>query len=108
MPATITPLQKPKQASRNLTQEIEELGGHLTAAQAAKAARADAPRRRFAARIEQAVAHLVSEEPRQQPSAIAGTIRQNTVTPKKRKVGRNERCWCGSGKKYKKCHLDAD
>jgi uncharacterized protein YchJ len=30
------------------------------------------------------------------------------VTPKKRKLGRNERCWCGSGKKYKKCHLDAD
>lgn len=22
--------------------------------------------------------------------------------------GRNESCWCGSGKKYKKCHLDAD
>ena len=22
--------------------------------------------------------------------------------------GRNDPCWCGSGKKYKKCHLDAD
>ena len=22
--------------------------------------------------------------------------------------GRNEPCWCGSGKKYKKCHLTAD
>ena len=22
------------------------------------------------------------------------------------KLGRNERCWCGSGKKYKRCHLD--
>lgn len=22
--------------------------------------------------------------------------------------GRNEACWCGSGKKYKKCHLAAD
>ena len=22
--------------------------------------------------------------------------------------GRNDDCWCGSGKKYKKCHLDAD
>ena len=21
-----------------------------------------------------------------------------------RKMGRNERCWCGSGKKYKYCH----
>ena len=24
------------------------------------------------------------------------------------KLGRNDLCWCGSGKKYKKCHLDAD
>ena len=24
------------------------------------------------------------------------------------KLGRNAPCWCGSGKKYKKCHLGAD
>ena len=24
------------------------------------------------------------------------------------KIGRNELCWCGSGKKYKKCHSDFD
>ncbi len=24
------------------------------------------------------------------------------------KVGRNDPCWCGSGKKYKKCHLQMD
>ncbi len=23
-------------------------------------------------------------------------------------LGRNERCWCGSGKKYKTCHLASD
>ena len=23
---------------------------------------------------------------------------------KKRKIGRNDPCWCGSGKKWKKCH----
>lgn len=23
-------------------------------------------------------------------------------------LGRNELCWCGSGKKYKKCHLKSD
>ena len=22
--------------------------------------------------------------------------------------GRNEECWCGSGMKYKKCHLEED
>ena len=25
-----------------------------------------------------------------------------------RKISRNDLCWCGSGKKYKKCHLDSD
>lgn len=24
------------------------------------------------------------------------------------KPGRNEPCWCGSGKKYKKCHLEEE
>jgi methionyl aminopeptidase len=24
------------------------------------------------------------------------------------KLGRNALCWCGSGKKYKKCHLTTD
>ncbi len=23
-------------------------------------------------------------------------------------LGRNEPCWCGSGKKYKHCHLERD
>lgn len=26
----------------------------------------------------------------------------------KRKIGRNERCWCGSGKKFKKCHANRE
>jgi len=26
----------------------------------------------------------------------------------KRKLGRNKPCWCGSGKKYKKCCLEKD
>ena len=27
---------------------------------------------------------------------------------KKEELGRNDPCWCGSGKKYKRCHLDTD
>jgi len=33
------------------------------------------------------------------PSVLAGASH---------KLGRNEPCWCGSGVKYKRCHLDAD
>ena len=38
-------------------------------------------------------------EPAVTPSVLAGASH---------KLGRNERCWCGSGLKYKRCHLDAD
>ena len=24
------------------------------------------------------------------------------------KLGRNDKCWCGSGKKYKACHMNFD
>jgi hypothetical protein len=30
------------------------------------------------------------------------------MVPRAPKPGRNDPCWCGSGKKYKKCHLDRD
>ncbi len=36
---------------------------------------------------------------------VSGNI---PVVNKEEKPGRNDPCWCGSGKKYKKCHLDAD
>ena len=38
-----------------------------------------------------------------------GTISGNkTVVNKKKKPGPNDPCWCGSGKKYKKCHKPID
>jgi preprotein translocase subunit SecA len=45
-------------------------------------------------------------------SAVAGTAAtgtsfapvQQTVTNEHRDIGRNDPCWCGSGKKFKKCH----
>lgn len=33
---------------------------------------------------------------------------EDTGEPPAVKPGRNDLCWCGSGKKYKKCHLAAD
>jgi hypothetical protein len=30
------------------------------------------------------------------------------LSPPARKPGRNEPCWCGSGRKYKHCHLSSD
>ena len=31
-----------------------------------------------------------------------------SAKPQPVEVGRNDLCWCGSGKKFKKCHLKSD
>jgi len=41
---------------------------------------------------------------RDRPRALV----ERSPSPPRRKIGRNERCWCGSGKKYKCCHLRDD
>ncbi len=46
---------------------------------------------------ERKLAEAAARLPRSQPPA--------KVRPKR---GRNEPCWCGSGKKYKNCHLSQD
>ena len=45
------------------------------------------------------------------PSDVAPPPRPQPVEPFRNvapKIGRNDPCWCGSGKKYKKCHLGQD
>ena len=37
-----------------------------------------------------------------------GTVSTNKTVTKKKKPGPNDPCWCGSGKKYKKCHKPID
>jgi hypothetical protein len=43
------------------------------------------------------IAHAIQPEPAQQATALRPNL-----------PGRNEPCWCGSGKKYKQCHMPAD
>ncbi len=38
------------------------------------------------------------------PSTSAGLAPQRQAVNEHRDVGRNDPCWCGSGKKFKKCH----
>ena len=49
------------------------------------------------------------------PTPIAQNIRTNRDAPAAQTVrktgpdvGRNDPCWCGSGKKYKNCHMNSD
>ena len=91
-----------------LQSALEQLGGQLTAAQRAKADRADAPRRRFAAQMQEAVTRIAAQQRHTEQAPRIPANGKSSVVPKPRKLGRNARCWCGSGKKYKQCHLDLD
>jgi hypothetical protein len=70
---------------------IEELGGTLTSRQLAKFRKASEPWERWRRQLDAALGSDTSDE-----------------RPARPRPGRNEPCWCGSTKKYKKCHLDAD
>jgi len=39
-----------------------------------------------------------------QPARVGGDDVIKTVKREEPKIGRNDPCWCGSGKKFKKCH----
>jgi hypothetical protein len=79
-----------------LREAIEELGGSLTAEQQQKCRhgmrQAEVFRRTLAALA----------EAKRHDSQMAEPIHRHG------QLGQNDPCWCGSGKKYKKCHLDAD
>lgn len=62
--------------------------------QAAPAAASRRQRRRMAA---------MGQQPEAAPAPKAQTVKRD-----KPKLGRNDPCWCGSGKKYKNCHLRSD
>jgi hypothetical protein len=87
---------------------IEDLGGQLTAAQQHKYAQADAPRRRFVAQLPWDREAPVPPTGRSAALARASAARPRPRTTGQRKLGRNAPCWCGSGKKYKKCHLPVE
>src|SRR5262245_32688508 len=40
----------------------------------------------------------------QTATAVATPVQQGQAVNEHRDIGRNDPCWCGSGKKYKRCH----
>jgi len=84
---------------------IEDLGGHLTAAQHQKFEAADAARRRLVAQMHWDVDPAAAPTWRTPPQATSFAGPRAFLPAEPRKLGRNAPCWCGSGKKYKKCHL---
>ena len=84
---------------------IEDLGGQLTAAQAQKFEAADAARRRFVAQMAWDVDPAAAPAWHTPRRATSSAGPRPPTPSRARQLGRNAPWWCGSGKKYKKCHL---
>ncbi len=80
------------QALVELHATIEDCGGVLTPAQQAKHLAATSPQRKFRE-------ELLGLTTGRATSSLSAPARA------KDRPGRNDPCWCGSGRKYKKCHL---
>jgi hypothetical protein len=78
---------------------IEHLGGELTPEQQQKLESSNEYRRKFMEVMDKLMDQKEAGGKNQPATNRAGTV------VNERKIGRNEPCWCGSGKIYKKCHL---
>ena len=86
---------------------IEELGGTLTTEQQLKCRRGREPAEVFSRKLDA----MFASHRREVIGVPAGrTERVMPAAParRERRPGRNEPCWCGSARKYKKCHLATD
>ena len=54
------------------------------------------------------IAHAIQPEAAQQFEESKPSPLAQPITPRPKTLGRNEPCWCGSGKKFKHCHMSAD
>ncbi len=58
--------------------------------------------------VNAAFLQAMAGESEEAPEIPEREIKQETVRRDRPKIGRNEPCWCGSGKKYKNCHMHSD
>lgn len=96
------------QALIELQASIVDMGGVLNAAQQAKFRDACSPNDAFRKQMLDALSSLSqnpqAQNPLPRPAQPPNQPKQLPIYARDR-PGRNDPCWCGSGKKYKKCHL---
>jgi hypothetical protein len=86
---------------------IEELGGTLTTEQQLKCRRGREPAEVFSRKLDAMLASH-RREVIEVPAGRTERVMPAAPARRERRPGRNEPCWCGSARKYKKCHLATD
>ncbi len=86
--------------------EAEQVGGQIEEAGGKVLERAQTQHAEFDDLAEVEAGDAGTDEPPLGPAVVAE--RPQTVRREGPKLGRNDPCWCGSGKKYKQCHGKLD
>ena len=80
---------------------------HLQLMSAEEVVREEQRQRQAAAALQRA-ARLQGGADQNNADAVASTDKNAQAKAPRKRPGRNDPCWCGSGKKYKKCHMKED
>ncbi|MSP90546.1 MAG: preprotein translocase subunit SecA [Myxococcales bacterium] len=87
-------------------EHMRSFAARAAAAQRQQRAAAEAPAALLDAPVAVDAAAMAAAE--QAAEQAAGPTKVETFRRERPKVGRNDPCWCGSGQKYKKCHMAQD
>ena len=89
---------------QRLKYEVIRFLSHVQVQRSDEAAAIEEQRRREAAKQQMAFEHADASSVNATPDSDSSLAQPQPVTRSQPKVGRNDPCPCGSGKKYKQCH----
>ena len=89
---------------QRLKYEVIRFLSHVQVQRSDEAAAIEEQRRREAAKQQMAFEHADASSANAAPDSDSSPAQPQPVTRSQPKVGRNDPCPCGSGKKYKQCH----
>ena len=89
---------------QRLKYEVIRFLSHVQVQRSDEAAAIEEQRRREAAKQQMAFEHADASPANATPDSDSSLAQPQPVTRSQPKVGRNDPCPCGSGKKYKQCH----
>ncbi|MFN3198187.1 MAG: preprotein translocase subunit SecA [Bradymonadia bacterium] len=105
-------MEEMRKAEEERIRQMEEINRRMAALAKAEAEGVEAPAEARQQPQQQGAKPQLEKRPQAQgprPDQVLASRPRRAATRRARpKIGRNDPCWCGSGKKYKKCHMALD
>jgi preprotein translocase subunit SecA len=101
---TLGPAEQPRDVRYSGGDPLSQPSALYDAARGQAPAGDGAPRAGDGARARETVGSETATAAAAAAPGVSSTPAGTVVKDEREKIGRNDPCWCGSGKKYKKCH----